>query len=170
MQPLYLLTAVDVRRATQTGTSRALTISKLVIPAIKFVNVNHSPGGGVMGVDYLQPRIEPLEPAMETKGFDTDVFTGFGERDSWVFAASMRNKKTNLPEPVRGVIEGAIAEWEPDEADPTEFVGCNHSFKEVTHFELHLNGKELWYIDNDERIIRRNGVDLFAADRLALGA
>jgi P2 family phage contractile tail tube protein len=170
MQPLYLLTAVDVRRAEQTDTSRAITISKLTIPAIKFVTSSHNPGGGVMGVDFTQPRIEPVEPAMELKGFDKDIFTGFGLVDRWVFAAAVRDKKTGKAQPARAVIEGAITEWEPDEADPSEFVGCTHSFKEVTHYEFHLNGDELWYVDFWERIVRRNGVDLFADERLALGA
>lgn len=170
MQPLYLLTAVDVRRAEQAGSSRATTISKLTVPPIKFMSANHNPGGGVMSVDYTLPRIEPLEPAFMSKGIDTDIFSGLGVRDRWVFAGSYRDKKTNIAVPGRAVIEGAIVEWEPDESDPGEFQGCNHIFREVTHFELLLNGKELWYIDAEERVLRRNGQDLFAADRLALGA
>ncbi|WP_274626583.1 phage major tail tube protein [Arvimicrobium flavum] len=170
MQPLYLLTAVDVRRATQSGTSRATTISKLTIPAIKIVTTEHNPGGGVMAVDFAQPRIEKVEPAFEIKGFDTDVFHGFGLVDRWVFAGAVRDKKTGKAQSARAVIEGAVTDWEPDEASPTEFVGCNHAIKEVTHYEFWLNGEELWYVDFWERIIRRKGIDLFADDRLALGA
>ncbi len=170
MQPLYLLTAVDVRRAEQSGTSRATIIEKLALPAIKFVTVEHNPGGGIMAVNYAMPRVEAPEPAFGVKGFDTDIFTGLGLRDKWVFAGAVRDKKTNKAQPARAVIEGAITDWEPDEASPTEFLGCNHIIKEVTHYEFWLNGKELWYADVEERIIRRDGVDLFADDRLALGA
>lgn len=170
MQPLYMLTAVDVRRATVTGNSRATTISKLTIPPIKFQTATHNPGGSVMGVDYSIPRIQALEPAFSIKGIDTDIFSGFGQKDAWTFAGAYRDKKTNDAIPGRAVIEGAIVEWTPDESDPNEFQGCTHAFKEVTHFEFYLNGVELWYIDADERVIRANGVDLFAADRLALGA
>lgn len=170
MQPLYLLTAVDVRRATQAGSSRATIIEKLTLPAIKFVTAEHNPGGGVMAVNYALPRIEAVEPAFAVKGFDTDIFNGFGLIDTWVFAGAVRDKKTNKGLPARAIIEGAITEWEPDEASPTEFLGCNHSIKEVTHYEFWLNGKELWYVDAEERIIRRNGIDLFAEERQALGA
>lgn len=170
MQPLFMLTAVDVRRAEVAGSSRATTIAKLTIPPIRFVTASHNPGGGVMAVDYTLPRVQAIEPAFSVKGIDTDVFTGIGERDRWVLAGAYRDKKTNRAIPGRCIIEGAIAEWTPDESDPGEFQGCNHQFKEVTHFELALDGKELWYIDTEERIIRRNGVDLFAADRQALGA
>lgn len=168
--PLYLLTAVDVRRAEQAGTSRVNTIAKLTIPAIRFVTANHNPGGGVMGVDYALPRIQPPEPAFSAKGIDADIFGGFGLRERWVFAGSYRDKRTNAAVPARAIIEGAIVEWEPDESDPSEFQGCNHIFKEVTHYEFTLNGKELFYVDSDERVLRRNGEDLFAADRAALGA
>lgn len=170
MQPLYLLTAVDVRRATQAGSSRPNLVSKLTLPPIKFVGADHNPGGGVMAVNFTMPRIEAVEPAFAVKGFDTDVFSGMGLVDRWIFGGATRDKKTNKGAPARAVIEGAIVEWTPDEADPAEFVGCSHAFREVTHYEFWLNGKELWYVDFWERILRVNGVDLFAEERQALGA
>lgn len=169
-QPLYMLAAVDMRRAEEAGSSRAHTIEKLTIPAIKFVTADHSPGGGVMGVDFTQPRIEPLEAAMSVKGIDTDIFRGLGESEKWTFATAYRDKKTGLIIPARGIIEGAIAEWEPDESDPTEFQGCTHAFKEITHFSFTLGGDELFYIDFWERILRKGGVDRFAPIREGLGA
>lgn len=170
MQSLYMLTAVDVRRAQRVGTSRATIISKLTLPPIKFVTAGHNPGGGVMAVDFAMPRIEAVEPAMEIKGIDPEIFSGFGTVDRWVFASAWRDKKTNKAVPARAIIEGAITEWTPDEGSPEEFAGCTHAFKEVTHYEFHLDGKELWYIDFWERILRSDGVDQFAEDRRALGA
>ena len=170
MQPLYLLTAVDVRRAEQAGSSRATTIAKLTIPSIEFATANHNPGGGVMSVDFALPRIEPLEPAFEIKGIDTDVFRGMGLTDRWTFACAYRDKKANRAVPARGVIEGAVTQWEPDDSDPEEFQGCTHAFKEVTHFEFLLDGEEKLYFDFWERVARRDGVDLFEEDRRALGA
>ncbi|HEV7293113.1 MAG TPA: phage major tail tube protein [Devosia sp.] len=169
-QPLLILTAVDVRRAEEAGTSRATTISTLTIPAVNFVTAEHSPGGGVGAVNFTLPRIEALEPAFSAKGLDRDVFRGLGISDRWTFASSYRDKKTNRPMAARGIIEGAITQWEPDESDPAEFQGCNHAFNEVTHFELTLDGEEFFYFDFWERVLRRDGVDLFADDRRALGA
>jgi len=170
MQTLYMLTAVDVRRAEKEGTSRATTISKLTIPPIKFMTAGHNPGGSVMATDFSLPRIEALEPKFMVKGLDTDIFGGLGERDRWVFAGAYKDKRTGLDVPGRAVIEGAITQWEPDESDPADFQGCNHSLTEVTHFELTLDGKELFYIDFWERILRRDGEDLFAGVRGALGS
>lgn len=170
MDNLYMLTAVDVRRAKVAGSARPNIVSKLVVPPIKFMTANHNPGGGVMSVDFTQPRIEPPEPAFTIKGIDTDIFSGFGEVDEWTFAAAYRNKKTGIDVPARAVIVGAIAEWAPDESDPAEFQGCNHVFREVTHYEFTLDGQELWYVDMWERVLRRDGVDMFSGVRAALGA
>jgi len=170
MQTIYMLTAVDVRRAEKEGTSRATSISKLTIPPIKFATAGHNPGGGVMATDFTLPRIEALEPKFMVKGIDTDVFGGFGTRDRWVFAGAYKDKRTGADIPARAVIEGAISQWEPDESDPADFQGCNHALTEVTHFELSLDGRELFYIDFWERILRRDGVDLFQGVRGALGA
>ncbi|SON55538.1 major tail tube protein [Hartmannibacter diazotrophicus] len=170
MQPLYVLQAVDVRRATVAGSSRATTVQKLVIPPIKFMNANHNPGGGVMSVDFTLPRTEPIEPTFMVKGIDTDIFDGMGFADEWTFAGAFRDKQSGAMVPMRAVIKGAISEWEPDESDPADFIGCNHIFKEVTHFDLTMDGKELYYIDFWERVLRVSGNDLFADIRSALGA
>lgn len=169
MQKLLMLTAVDVRRAQTAGSSRATTIDKLTIPPIKFASANHNPGGGVMAVDFNLPRIQALEPAFAVKGIDTDIFSGFGKADRWVFAGAYRDKSGNHYA-ARAIIEGAVSDWEPDQSAPTEYQGCNHLIREVTHFELQLDGEELWYIDFEERIMRRKGADLFANVRQALGA
>ncbi|WP_024900049.1 phage major tail tube protein [Brucella rhizosphaerae] len=170
MQTLYMMVAVDARRAEEAGTSRANTISKLTIPPLKFFTANHNPGGGIMSADFAMPRIEAPEPAMEIKGFDTDVFRDLGEVSRWVFAGAVKDKKTGKTVPSRAIIEGAIVEWTPDEGSPEDFVGCNHAFKEVTHYEFHLNGEELFYVDFWERVLRTGGKDIFSDVRRALGA
>lgn len=169
MATLYMLVAVDVRRANSPGSGRPDIISKITLPSIRFINANHNPGGGVISVDYVMPRIEPPEPAFEVKGVDTNIFDGFGKPNRWVFSGAWRDPRSGKMIPSRAVIEGAIAEWEPDESDPAEFQGCRHIFREVSHYEFRLDGKELWYVDRDERILRVSGKDYFAEVRRALG-
>lgn len=169
-QPLYMLTAVDMRRATESGNSRATIIEKLALPDIKFQTANHDPAGGVGAVEFTQPRIEKLEPKFSVKGIDLDAFRGMGLRERWSFAGALRDKKTNLVKPMRCTIEGAISEWSPDEMKPGDFAGCNHQFSEVVHYEISIDGVEVIYWNFWERILRRNGIDLFADERAALGA
>ncbi|WP_298981583.1 phage major tail tube protein [uncultured Roseibium sp.] len=169
MKKLYMLTGVDLRRAKDPESSRHTIISKLVLPAVKFKTANHNPGGGVGSVDFTLPRIEPLEPAMEVKGIDTEIFKGFGGTEDWTFACAYKDKTTGLDVPARGIIRGVVAEWEPDESDPDAFQGCNYSFKEVTHFDFTLNNEPVFYFDFFENEIRPNGESLTAGFNAALG-
>ena len=171
MQPFYMLTAVDVRRATEPETSRATTISKLPIPSLSFATASHNPGGSVMAVDFTQPRLEAPEPKFEAKGIDIEIFRGMGQRERWVFAGAYVNKAPGGGRPVPGrcIIEGAITGWEPDDSDPAEFQGCTHTFKEVTHIEFSIDGRELFYVDVFERVLRVDGADMFEDQRRALG-
>ena len=93
-----------------------------------------------------------------------------GTVDRWTLAAAYKDTQTGRDLAARGIIEGAVMGWEPDESDPAEFAGCNHMFREVTHLELSLDGEELIYFDFWERVARRAGDDLFAGVRQALGA
>lgn len=167
-QPFLILQDVDVRRAEVADTGRANTISKMIIPPIRFKTSTRSAGGGVVDVDYSQDRLQPIEPGLTVFGFDADLMPGV--KDRWTFAAAMRDRKTGKSVAVRCAIEGIIVDWSPDEADPSQFNGCNHQIKEVTHFDLSIDGKEWWYVDEDERTVRRMGIDLTAARRAALGS
>lgn len=170
--PLYLLTAVDVRRATESDTSRAITIATLTMPGLTFATGEHNPGGGIGAVNFAVPRIEAPEPAFSAKGIDIEIFSGMGLPERWVFAGSYNRRAPGGGRvvPARAIIEGAITAWEPDESDPAEFQGCTHTFAEVTHYELTVDGEELFYWDWYERVFRRGGVDLFENHRRALGA
>ncbi|TRL35488.1 phage major tail tube protein [Rhizobium straminoryzae] len=167
-KPFLILQDIDVRKATEADSSRTTTIAKMTIPPIRFKTSTRSAGGGVMDVEYSQDKLQPIEPAFSVHGFDQDMMPGLRER--WTFAAALRNRKTGGAVPFRATIEGVIVEWTPDEADPSQFNGCNALLKEVTHFEMTIDGVEYWYVDEDERVLRRMGVDLMASRRAALGA
>jgi phage tail tube protein FII len=169
MSKLYMLVACDVRRGGEAGSARPNLIAKMALPPIKLMTANHNPGGGVGSVDWTLPRIEPVEPKYEAKGVDDDIFRGFGVRDKWVFSSAYRDQQSGKIVPARCIIEGAITEWEPDEASPEEYQGCNHMFKEVTHYEFRFNGKEKWYWDFFERELRIDGKDYMKEIKRALG-
>lgn len=168
-KPLLVLEAVDVRRATQTGTSRGIILKTLTIPPIKFVTAEHAPGGGVLTVAFGKRRLQALEPAFSVAGLDDDVFRGMGEKDTWTFASAYRDAASGKMVAARGVIEASVTQWEPDESDPAEMQGCNHMFEEVTHFEFTLDEKEWCYVDFFEREARFMGKSLFGPVRTALG-
>lgn len=170
MERGYVLQAVDFLRAEDPDTSRPLIVQKFTIPAVKFITVGHTAGGGVIGMNYAVPRIEPLEPTMVVKAIDREIFLGMGAVDRWTFAAAYRETRAGAKAvPVRGVIEGALTEWESDETDPEGMQTSALRWAEVGHFEFTFNGEELLYIDEGERVLRRKGIDLYADTRAALG-
>jgi phage tail tube protein FII len=169
MKDIYLLTAVDARLADEPETSRAHSITKIALPAMELAKATHNPGGSVMEVEHVLPRVGPVEPKFEVKGIDTGVFGSFGQVKRWTFAGAYRSQRTGVDVAARCTIEGAVQSWEADESDPTEFQGCTHKFANVVHCSFVLDGKELFYVDQYEKVLRFNGVDHFLGVRNALG-
>lgn len=170
MQPLFVLSAVDLRRATEAGSSRATTIQKLVFPSPKLQTVSHSAGGGVGAVNYTLPRSEAPEPKAQIGGPDKDLFRGFGKPTQWTFSASYIDQDTGEPIGARGVFTGAVSTYEPDETDPESMQNCNFMFANVTEFGFTLGEDELFYINHQTREMRFHGEDLMEPHRRALGA
>lgn len=172
-QPLRIFELVDVRRADEPDSSRALTIDKLVIPPIKRKTTEFTAGGGIGTVNRVLPQIDAIEPAFSVKGIDTDILSRFGfaagTADKWLFSAAVRNKRTTKLESWRVIIQGVVTEWSPDEFSAGEFLGCNHLLHEVTHFEITMDGTELFYWDEDEQEARSGGTSWMAEYRNALG-
>ena len=169
----YIMEAVDVRRAQKPDTTRSKIIKTMALPALTRVTSEMMAGGSIAKLNLSFPQIEALEPKYATHGPDLDMLRNFGlsagsELDRWVFAGSMR-VRTGGVVPARATIEGVVNAWEPDENTPGELMGCNHTFAEVTHYELIIDGEELFYFDDDENIARSGGVDWFAPTRRALG-
>jgi phage tail tube protein FII len=172
-QPLYVLVAVDVRRGTNDGTSRANTVSKLALPELKHKTTNFAPGGGVGERSIVLPQLEPILPKFELKGFDDEIMAsmGFmpGINDIWTFAGALVDKQAGTTVPARAIIKGNIATFTPDESEIGGLMGCNYEIQEVTHYEFTIDGKEHWYVDLDENEIRVGGVSRSADVNRALG-
>lgn len=172
-QPLYILEAVDLRRADEPDSSRAISIKSLTLPGITRKSSTHSPGGGVGDVDHVFPQINAIEPKFSVAGIDRDILQKFGfaagVHDKWVFAGAFRNKQTTKMLPVRAIIQGVIADWSTGDFSIGEIVATDYTLKEVTHYEIIVDGNEDWYWDFYEREGRANGVSWMRDIRIALG-
>ena len=173
-QPLYMMELIDLRRADQPDSSRALTVSKLAIPAtLSRKVVNFAPGGGLGEIAWTIPQLDPIEPKFELKGYDVDVMSSFGivngTLDKWTFAGSIRQKQGGTALPVRAVIEGEIAEMTPDEFNVGVFFGMNFTIKQVTFLNFSVNDREVIYWDFYGREARSNGVAWAQDSYTALG-
>lgn len=173
MQTLYQFEAMDVRRADVPGGSRALTVNKVSLPALKRLQADHSPGGGAGKLRVTFPQIEQVEPSFEVKGMDREALRLFGlplhEQDKWVFAGAMRDKTTSRVLPVRANIQGVMTEIDPDDFGLGDHIGMKLAIKEVVHYELVIDGIEEFYFDFFEIEVRVGGVSVMSPVRNALG-
>ena len=170
MQPVYVLTDVDIRRAKEAGTSTRLTLTKLVFPHPKLVTLPHTPGGGAINVNYSIPRTEAPEPKAEYAGPNLDLFRKFGQVLEWTFAGVYLDTETGSPMPARGTFRGAISSFEPAETDPQQMQSCNYSWASVDEFGFTVGDEELFFISQRLDVMRFKGEDLRADFRRALGA
>lgn len=173
-QDLLFIEEVDVRRADDPDDTRVFTITKLALPKLTRKTAAHSAGGGTGDVNYVLPMLEAVEPAFSVKGLDPGTLAAFGfvpgSLDKWTLAGAARNTTTNRIVPVRATIRGVIAEWSPGENSPGDLADLDHSFKEVTYYDLVVDGKEWFAWGVRPRIGRSMGVDWFAPYVAALGA
>lgn len=172
-QQIYYPEAIDVRLATQPDTSRRKIISSMAIPAIKQRTIESRPGGSILSRNLSLPMIEPIEPKYATEGFDLAAMRMIGlvagAFDRWVFAGSLRVPRRGTV-PFRAIIEGRVTNWEPDgDTSPGEMQKFNHVLHDVSHYEVTIDGEEMFYVDDEENIARSGGVDWFAPTRRSLG-
>lgn len=161
--PLHIFEGVNMWRSdSQEDTGRAISLVKLGIPAIKWKTAGYAPAGGGAEVNFQTKTLEPIEPKFEMKGIDPDFLSkiGFhsGLHDKFTFAGAVRNKQTLVLQPMRCIIQGVVNSVEHDEYSAGELAGCNYALTEVVHFELKLNGVELFYFDFYTREGRSGGV------------
>ena len=167
-QDLYIFAAADVRRNSKPDVSRANITATVAVPALKLKNASASAVGGVTDVNWVMPQCEAPEPKFGLNGPDLDIFDGMGMSDLWTFASAFK-KQNGVIVPARAIIEGIVAEWEPDEQSPGELMKCSHVFQEVTHYELIIDNEELFYMDWAERALRFKGKSHVASINQALG-
>ncbi len=173
-QNLLLVETVDVRRLDDPEDSRVETITKLVLPAIKFLTAEHLGGGSTGKVKYRLPMIEALEPTFSVKGLDRGSAAGVGlvpgATGGWTMAATVRDTAANKILPLRATIRGTVCEWTPGEHTPGELLDCDHAFHEITYYELVI-GTEKWIeFGVRPRILWMRGEDVFGPYVAALGA
>lgn len=173
-QPLYIMEAADVRRADEADSSRVFTVDKLTFPELTRMTSDYLPGGGLLKVNHVLSAFDAITPKFSLKGFDLDIIGAFGAsagtKDKWTFAGAIRNKQTGLMEPARATIQGSVTKVSFGEFSVGSMVGTDYEINGVIHFDFSINGKEIWYVDQQERKGRANGVDFFGEVVLALGA
>lgn len=166
MATIYLLEAVNLFMGDHDpSASNHLELEELKLPEPTIKTSEHSPGGGVMTVDFTMNIIEKLEPTFKLRGFNPERLKQFGLNTPYrgVFTAYgvIRNKRSGQAIEAKAVIEAKLAKIAPDAFKRGDDFGHEYSLMEVVHYELLVAGGEVFSIDFFENTYRVGGVDQF---------
>lgn len=143
--------------------SKFLTLEELKLPDLQGTNVDHTPGGGKVGVEFNMNVVEKLEPTFKLKGWDMPLLRNFGlgskGRKTFTAYGIIRDKKTGKALEAKAVIEACLGRVAPDAFTRGETMGHEYSLNEVLHYELFFDGNEEIYWDFFTNTFRLGGID-----------
>lgn len=154
------------------GNNFAGLAAKLKLPEIKTKKEEHR-GAGMDMPRSLMQGIEALECEFTLTEFSADVRAKVGIQNGHntelVFKGSIGDDSgAGATKPVLVTIRGAIMEDTPSEWESGK--KTEDSYKvECKFYELKVDGKEVYYIDQDNMIRRIEGTDYLASQRSDIG-
>jgi phage tail tube protein FII len=129
--------------------SQHLTIQEVKIPALQEKTSDHTPGGGVMGIQIGMRILEPLELTFKLKGINPTVMNRFGVsspvRRKYTVLGNVRDLQTGRDIPLKVVAEARMIKVELDAFSRDNGMSTDYQLAEVMHYELWLDGVEKYY-------------------------
>lgn len=142
--------------------SKFLTLEELKLPDLQETLVDHTPGGGKIGVEFAVGA-EKLEPTFKLKGWDMQLLRQFGAgrpgRQPFTAYGVIRDKRSGRAIEAKAIMEGRLSKIAPDAFQRGEAMSHDYSINEVLHYELFFDGKEEMYFDFFTNTVRLGGVD-----------
>ncbi len=96
--------------------SKFLTLDELKLPDLQETLVDHTPGGGKVGVEFAV-GVQKLEPTFKLKGWDAPLLRDFGlgttKRKVFTAYGVVRDKKTGDALEAKAIMEGRLSKVAP---------------------------------------------------------
>lgn len=167
MATIYMLEAVNLFMGDHDpGASNHLELEELKLPEPSIKASEHTPGGGVMTVDFSMNVLEKLEPTFKLRGFNPDRLKQFGLNTPYrhIFTAYgvIRDKRSGRATEAKAVIEAKIGKVAPDGFKRGDDFGHEYTMQEVVSYALSVGDSEVFSVDFFTNIYRVGGVDQFA--------
>lgn len=151
--------------------SNHIKLSSVALPVLERITASHLGGGAVAEVNWSMNALRALEPSFKLAGFSKSSFQqlAVGSTERYTIYGALRNKETGKVLQAKAVVRGIIGRLAPDAFDRASAFGHDHGVTEVTHYELHVDGEEWFYLDYFTSVVRQFGNDQTQAVRVALG-
>lgn len=150
-----------------------LTLQSLALPTLDRVTVNHLGGGAPGEVEWSMNALRAIQPTFKLLGYTESTYREFGVGTAQVSKFTgygvLRNKVNGTTIQAKTVIRGVLGRVAPDQFERAGAFGHDHSITEVTHYELHVGGKEWFYWDYFTTTLRQFEQDSLAESRILLG-
>lgn len=151
--------------------SNHLTLSELALPKLEETNFDFQGGGAAFGLNMKGGGFKPLAASFKLAGVNLDVMKYFQlDETNTPFTAlsAMRDQLTGALKPAKAIINGRLGTIEEDAFKKGEMSQHDYGITGIVHYELHIDGKELYYFDWARGIVRVDGVDKRAKVRSML--
>jgi hypothetical protein len=131
--------------------SKHIKLTSLALPTLEYQTAEHNPGGGPGEIVFGMGAIKKIEPTFKMAGFDEEAYRLFGVGSAQVntFTAYgvVRDKREAKALQGKAIFRGSIGKLAPEAFERGKAFGHDHTLIEVSHYELHIGGKEWWWWD-----------------------
>lgn len=167
MATIYMLEAVNLFMGDHDpSASNHLELESLKLPEPSFKTIEHTPGGGVMGVEFVTTLLEAQTVTFKLVGMNPERLKLFGlntpYRSIYTAYGVVRDVRTNREREAKAIIEARLAKMTPDEAKRGEAFGHDYELKEIVSYSLSIGDQPIFEVDFFKNTHSVGGVDQFA--------
>jgi P2 family phage contractile tail tube protein len=168
---LLVLEAANIFVGNDPTASNHLVLRNVKFPTLEKSYVDFTPGGAIMGIE-IDTHFNKLEVTFSLAGWSQQALSqvGIWSNASQQFSiyGMLRDRNQGGTQRVEGYIFGQLGKAAPDNFDRGTLNAIEYAIKGITHYELKINGKQiyLWDMFTNEMLV--GGVDILADQNTAL--
>ncbi|OCC05103.1 phage tail protein [Labrys sp. WJW] len=148
---LYFMEAANLYCGdTDPTKSKHLTIEDVTFSDLQAQYADHHPGGSYVGVEF-EVGVNKLNFSFKLKGWDPDLLKQFGLgtrlKNTYTAYGVIRDKRTGRAIEVKVIAEARLGKATADQFTRGQGLGFSYALNEITHYEIHFDGAEIFYWD-----------------------
>jgi hypothetical protein len=145
------------------SSSNHLTLQELKLPGLEENYVDHAPGGAPLAIE-VDTHVNRLEATFNLAGWSPNVMTliGSSTRSRQIFTAYglVRDRRSGEALEARAVMQGRLGRVNMTNFRKGDLQAHEYSIRGIVHYELYLDGEEIYFWDFFISARRIGGEDL----------
>jgi P2 family phage contractile tail tube protein len=153
--------------------SKALSMETATLPNLEYDTAEFKAGGALITRNFNMGVLKPLEITFKLEGFDEQAYAliaaGPSRRLITTWRGVLRSTTTGRVARAEATARGCFGKLTPDGFKRGEAFGHDHGFIDIDQYELVVEGKSWFKVDNETHTRIAGGTDYTADERAALG-